>query len=518
VLPALSEMVPAKQENAPMRLYRSLLRQYRPDAFKMNRRTFLSGATLAGLLGSVGARAATPPKPSNGKQVIVIGAGFAGLACAYELLQEGFHVDLLEARDRVGGRVITFRDWIPGKNVEGGAELIGSNHPAWLHYATRFGLKYREMTEFSEDARPILLNGKLLSEKEKRDVFEEVDRVYTKLTDLACAVNAERPWETPEGDKWDSQPLGVWVRANTGDELARAFIAAEVSADNGVSIDNQSLLAMLVAIKGGGLENFWTETEVYRCWQGNDSLATSFAHVIAGTKSLHLKTPVTSVTRKANIVEVTDQSNKVWSAQYVVLAIPPTTWGKIKFDPAEEIASIKLQMGSNVKFLARLRHGAWDSGSPYAMTDEFISMTWDGTDNQSSTGDVCMVGFSGGKAAEDAMANYRASKAEKFVSLLHDLYPVFPARGTLEHKFMDWPQDPWTLAGYSSARPGQIMAFSRKLYEGLDRLQFAGEHACYAFPGFMEGALQSGMRAARNIAAAQHETLEHAYKDFAGAF
>ncbi len=498
-----------------MRLYRSLLRRYRPEAFKMNRRSFLSGAAAVGLLGSTaGARAAAVPKPPNGQRVIVIGAGFAGLACAYELLHEGFHVDLLEARNRVGGRVLTFRDWIPGKNIEGGAELIGSNHVAWLHYATRFGLKYRDMTEYPEDERPILLDGKLLSESEKRSLFEEADRVYTKLTGLACEVDAEKPWQTPDGDKWDGQTLGGWVRANTTDERTRAFIAAEISADNGVSIDNQSLLAMLVAIKGGGLENFWTETEVYRCWQGNDSLATSFAHVIAERKSLHLRTPVTSVTRHADRMAVTDQSNKVWNADHVVLAIPPTTWSKIRFDPAKEIDAIKLQMGSNVKFLARVHHDVWDPASPYAMTDQFISMTWDGTDNQSPPGDVCMVGFAGGKAADDAMANYRDSKAEKFITLLHDLYPRFPARGAVEHRFMDWPQDPWTLAGYSSARPGQIMAFSRTLYEGLDRLQFAGEHACYAFPGFMEGALQSGMRAAGNIAAVH----DHAYKDFAGAF
>jgi monoamine oxidase len=497
-----------------MHLYRSLLRRYRPEAFKINRRSFLSGAVAAGLLGSVGARAAVPFKPPNGKRVIVIGAGFAGLACAYELLHEGFHVDLLEARDRVGGRVITFRDWIPGKNIEGGAELIGSNHRAWLHYATRFGLNYREMTEFPEDDRPILLAGKFLSEKEKYDVFKEVDRVYIELTGLACQVDAEQPWETHAGDKLDAQTLGTWVTANTTDEMARAFIAAEASADNGVSIDNQSLLAMLVAIKGGGLENFWTETEVYRCWQGNDSLATSFAHVIAERKSLHLRTPVTSVTRRDSSMVVTDQANKIWSADYVVLAIPPTTWGKIRFDPAPEIDRLKLQMGANVKFLARLSREVWNLASPYAMTDQFISMTWDGTDKQSSGGDVCMVGFSGGTAADDAMANYRAGKAEKFVALLHDLYPGFPSRGPLEHRFMNWPEDPWTLAGYSSARPGQIMAFSRTLYEGLDRLQFAGEHTCYAFPGFMEGALQSGMRAAGNIAA----NHDHAYKDVAGAF
>ena len=73
-------------------------------------------------------------------RVVVIGAGFSGLAAAYELSRAGYDVTVAEARNRVGGRVISFSDLVPGKNVEGGGELIGSNHPAWVGYAKQFGL------------------------------------------------------------------------------------------------------------------------------------------------------------------------------------------------------------------------------------------------------------------------------------------------------------------------------------------------------------------------------------------
>ena len=70
-----------------------------------------------------------------------------------------------------------------------------------------------------------------------------------------------------------------------------------------------------------------------------------------------------------------------------------------------------------------------------------------------------------------------------------------------EHRFMDWPADPWTLGGYSIAAPGQLTAFGALLHESIGRVRFAGEHTCPAFAGYMEGALQSGVRAAQSIIA-----------------
>ena len=80
-------------------------------------------------------------------RVIVVGAGFSGLAAAYELVSAGIDVQVVEARNRVGGRVLSFRDFVPGKVVEGGAELIGSNHVLWQAYAKRFGLTMNPMGE-----------------------------------------------------------------------------------------------------------------------------------------------------------------------------------------------------------------------------------------------------------------------------------------------------------------------------------------------------------------------------------
>lgn len=104
----------------------------------MTRRAFLQGSIAAGtaLLLS-GPRALAKRANPSGKRIIVIGAGFAGLTAAYELLSAGYDVTVLEARDRVSGRVVSFGNFVPGRWVEGGGELIGSNHPLWAAYAKK---------------------------------------------------------------------------------------------------------------------------------------------------------------------------------------------------------------------------------------------------------------------------------------------------------------------------------------------------------------------------------------------
>src|SRR3954451_14959068 len=125
------------------------------DRREMIRRSLAAaaGVLLSGRIGL--ARRAGP-------RVVVIGGGFAGLAAAYELSRAGADVTVLEARNRVGGRVISFTDLTPGAAVEGGAELIGTMHPSWLDSAQRFKRSCVKITEEDAEA-PIVLNGRRLS-------------------------------------------------------------------------------------------------------------------------------------------------------------------------------------------------------------------------------------------------------------------------------------------------------------------------------------------------------------------
>src|SRR5688572_23310421 len=138
------------------------------------RREFLAAAAAAGagLLLS-GDRTSWAGEPRvRGTRVLGAGAGLAGLAAAHELLALGYDVTVCEARDRVGGRVVTFRDLVPGKAVEGGGELIGSNHVAWAAYARKFALTMRLVGADEDLAAPIVLGGRRLSDVEETEIWE----------------------------------------------------------------------------------------------------------------------------------------------------------------------------------------------------------------------------------------------------------------------------------------------------------------------------------------------------------
>ena len=101
---------------------------------------------------------------------------FAELAAAHELLSAGYQVNVLEARGRVSGRVVTFNDFVPGRWVEGGGQWIGSNQPTWVAYAKKFGLDLREYPE-SDFADPVVIDGKLLSDEEAEALLKEVEKI-----------------------------------------------------------------------------------------------------------------------------------------------------------------------------------------------------------------------------------------------------------------------------------------------------------------------------------------------------
>ncbi len=180
---------------------------------------------------------------------------------------------MVEARNRVGGRVICFSDLVPGKNVEGGGELIGSNHPAWLAYAKQFGLSFLDVGEEDLEA-PIVLNGKKVTAEQSEQLWEEMEKVFNTIVTDAAKVDADEPWKAAGAEALDKRTLADWINKQGASPLCTSALHTMMMADNGVVTQWQSYLANLAMVKGGGLEKYWTESEVYRCRGGNQQLAT----------------------------------------------------------------------------------------------------------------------------------------------------------------------------------------------------------------------------------------------------
>ncbi len=478
-----------------------LARRFGRQVTPVERREFLKAtlAASAGLLLSAGP-AAWARRPAQGaKRVVVIGGGFAGLACAFELKSAGYDATLVEARGRLGGRVLSFSDMIDGANVEGGAELIGSNHPTWVAYAERFGLQWLDVTE-EEGNAPIILGGKRLTDADAEALWEELDEATALLNDMARSVLADEPWAGPDAKALDARSTASWIDSVEVSDRCRAALRILFAGDNGQEPERQSLLGNLAQIKGGGVEAYWTESEVYRCKGGNQQLAARLADGI-GADRLIVGLSVRGVKSAGGKMEVVCSDGRSIECDDVVLATPPSTWEKIEFAPPIP-GAIRPQMGSNVKYLAAMKGPFWRDGglAPDSMTDGDVTMTWHGTDEQDLSRGACLIAFSGGAASERSSARKGKEADEAYTKALEAIYPGYSASVT-KTRFMNWPQDTWTKAGYSFPAPGEVTTVGPLLARGLGNLHFAGEHSCYKFVGYMEGALNSGATLARRLAA-----------------
>ena len=481
-------------------LFARLNRKYGPRVDGATRREFLKAtlAASAGLLLSRGFVLGDVPK-KLGLRVAVIGAGFSGLACAFELMAAGYEVVVIEARDRLGGRVISFSDLVPGKNVEGGGELIGSNHPTWVAYAKQFGLEFIDVTE-SEEAAPIYFKGKRLEEEAEEKLWEEMDVVLKRMNAEAQKIDADQPWLAPNAAAMDKKTCKQWIDEQKDvTDLGREGMWVQQAADNGQDPAKQSYLGNLTQIKGGGVEQYWTESEVYRCKGGNQQLAMKLAEKIGNDKII-LGLPVNSIDGRRDKMVITCRDGRTIEVDDVVLSAPPSTWSKIQLSPGLP-AQLNPQMGVNVKYLAAVKKRFWKDLklAPDCLTDEFMSMTWEGTDAQEGEEGACINCFSGGPAAQKAIDIFKGDRDKEYGKLLSAIYSGFNDN-FVKSRFMDWPKDQWTLAGYSFPAPGQVTTVGPILYKGLNRLHFAGEHASYKFVGYMEGALNSGAAVAQRLA------------------
>lgn len=485
-------------------LYVRLARRYAPHKVSaISRRQMLQASLIAGsgllLSGPLGGLIRRPG--ALGKRVVIVGAGFGGLACGYELKAAGYDVTLIDARTRVGGRVLSFNksfsEFVPGKNVEGGGELVGSNHPTWVAYADKFGLEFLDVTEDEELSAPVVLGGKALTEAEAEELYEEIEAACQSMNEAASAIDADEPWKSKDAEALDKKNLQQWIDGLECGELGKKGLALTLSADNGVEAVKQSYLGNLAMIKGGGLEKFWSDSEVYRCKGGNDLLAHKLAEQI-GLDRIVLGLPVTEIGAKGSGMVVTCKDGRTLECDDVVLAVAPTVWSRIKFPVP---GGLSPQMGSNVKYLSRVKKAFWLDGklSPWALTDGLVSMTWDGTDGQGAEGEQCLTSFSGGDASNQARAFEPAARKEAYARALESLYPGFK-ENFVESRFMDWPSDQWVKASYSFPAPGQVTTQGPALRKGVGHLHFAGEHCCYQFVGYMEGALHSGVSLAKRLA------------------
>lgn len=445
-------------------------------------------------------------KIGAGKTAIVVGGGFAGLASAYFLSALGFDVALWEASDRWGGRVWTNRkQFVPGRNIELGAELIGWNHAVWRGLAQSFGLEFAMLTGDESLQRPWDL-GELgvINGPAAGALDDAVDSVVDSLALEAMRVPPYRPWDAPDAPALDGTSLGSWLDTHVQDKKVRAAVEVMFSNDNVGETHDQSLLGVLAQIAGGGCERFDPDTEVMRCADGNDALATKLA---ALNPKANLQRGVAAQQvelqpdgKRAVVTAVVNGSVVTAAADYVVVAVPPSIYGGTSperlvikgLNPSD----YRITLGPAVKHFARVTSRFWTAErlGPDGMSQP-AGETWDATD-AAVAGPFGWSLFAGGPAAERGRRAVTPADpyADAFYSReLGRMYKSYRAEDTA---FVSWPDKKWIRCGYSCLAPREAANARRVTLPFRERIAFAGEHTCPAFYGYMEGALESGLLAA----------------------
>jgi monoamine oxidase len=435
----------------------------------------------------------------KGATVAVIGAGLAGLAAAYELSHAGYDVTVIEAQPRLGGRVQSLTDVVPGKIVEGGGELIGDNHHAWLSYRAKFGLGLTQVHE-GEDS-PVILRGRRLKKTEADELGEQMEKVFVELANLAKGVSDPyRPWLSSLASTYDQMSLKKWVQGRTTNSLCKYAVELQFSTDNGVPADKQSMLGILAMVAGGGGMDYFTQTERHRCDGGNQQLAEKLVQPVKERLRLGVRVTAINASENTMVIEAVDRKGEQlkFAAKDVILAVPPSVWPSVNC-AKNALPKKRPQMGKNVKCLMYFPTEYWKKTklSPNLTSDEPVELTWHATEEQQGRGHS-LVGFSGADQAEACISWKPEKRVANYVTALARVYPG-TGKELLDSRFKNWPADPYVLASYAFPGRGEITVWGPIFDKGVDHLHFAGEHTCYAFIGYMEGALQSGIRSANRL-------------------
>jgi monoamine oxidase len=424
------------------------------------------------------------------KRVVVVGGGLAGLTAAYELKRAGFAVTVLEARERVGGRVWTIRSpFTGGQHAEAGGEYIDTKHANILAYVRRFGLE-------TEDVRngPASLTGAAFFNGRRRTedavftqaVLDDADRFWTRLDNLSFDPSLDR-----RSVAWLVDQVGL-------SPLARLRVTIDIRDDYDVEPDRVSLLFAVMAETATSNQPD-SGVEAFRIRGGNDQLPNAFAHALGG--SVRLGTAVTAVEQTPSGVVVT-AGESPYRADYCVVAAPLPPLRAVRFSPALPVAVAgaisRLQCGVGTKTLLQYRRRVWRDQGFDGDTDSDLTFntTWEATDQQSGRAGILLV-YTVGANGERFTRLPAQARVDTAVSQLDRVYPG--SKRELEHSFAQaWATDPYAGGTYSAYAPGQITAFWTALRQPVGRRWFAGEHTD-PLTGYMEGAIRSGKRVAAAI-------------------
>jgi monoamine oxidase len=481
----------------------------------VSRRQAIVGAAAAALATDAASAAARtrPNRPAAAARradVIVIGAGLAGLAAASDLAHAGHSVAVLEARDRVGGRTLNHPVG-DGEVVEVGGQWVGPGQDRLKARAKALGIHtFKTYTKgaqiFDYLGRQTHFIG-LIPPLPGADAADFAS-LLGKIVGLTSTVPLGKPWTAPDAVSLDGQTLETWKLANSSTPGARfLFDLATESVFAAEPRDLSLLHALFYYHSGGGIINLTSTSggaQDSRFVGGSQLVSIRMAEHLG--KRVVLNAPARRIAHAGNGVTVTTDAG-TWHGKAVIVAMAPSLAGRLDYDPplpaARDQLTQRVPQGSVIKYEAVYPRPFWraEGLSAYANSDRSpVRLTYDNSPPSGTPG--VLLGFVTGRDARRLSTQDGSTRRKAALASFTRLFGAQAAhpRMLIEH---NWSEEPWTRGCYEGYMPPGVWTdYGAALRAPIGRIHWAGTETSEVFMGYMDGAVRSGERAAAEVRSA----------------
>ncbi|XP_067109499.1 amine oxidase [flavin-containing] [Osmerus mordax] len=450
--------------------------------------------------------------PSNTYDVIVVGGGISGLSAAKLLKASGLKPVVLEARDRVGGRTFTVRNK-ETTYVDLGGAYIGPTQNRILRLAKEYNVKTYKVNE--EESLVHYVKGKSYPFKGSFPpmwnpfALMDYNNLWRKMDEMGAEIPREAPWRAPHAEEWDKMTMKQLFDKTCWTGAAQRFATLFVNVNVTSEPHEVSALWFLWYVKqcGGTMRIFSTTNggQERKFVGGSSQISECMAEELGDL--VKLESPVYSVDQTGDKVVVETLNKETYKAKYVILATPPGLNMKMHFNP--EMPPLRNQlisrvpMGSVIKCMMYYRENFWRKkgycGSMVIEEEEApIGLTLDDTKPDGTV--PAIMGFILARKCRRLAGLTKEERKKRICEIYSRVLGSEEALHPVHYEEKNWCEEEYSGGCYTAYfPPGILTQYGRVLREPIGRLYFAGTETATEWSGYMEGAIQAGERAAREI-------------------